>query len=161
MKFVMLEVNEDSLYIRDQIGEYKDRSDLLETFCYLDFFLQTYDGPFSSNEEGCHGQPKSIKVPYHEDSIHKKCCQILRAEHAKVIPNFPGKWFTNRDIFEDRPLFCTSMLALLKLWRSLSDLKDCSETFAEAFDHFLTNTSTSICDIVENIQYFHECSEST
>lgn len=160
VKFVTLEVIEDSLYIRDQIGEYKDRGDLLEQFCYLDFFLQTYDGPSSMNEEGCRGRPKSVKVPYRGDSIHKNRSRILRAEHAEVIPNFPGKWFANRDVPQDQPLFCASMLALLKPWRSLSDLKHDSESFVEAFDHFLTNASSCIRDTVENIQYFHECSES-
>ncbi|KAG2737209.1 hypothetical protein P692DRAFT_201653472, partial [Suillus brevipes Sb2] len=76
------------------------------------------------------------------------------------IPNFPGKWFASRDIVEDLPLHCASMLALLKPWRCLSDLKDHAETFIEAFDRFRRSASSRVLDTIENIQYFHECSES-
>lgn len=151
---------ENSLYIHDQIGEYRDRGEMLEEFSYLDFFLQTYDRTFSTGDEGCRGRPKSVKIPYHEDSIRKNRCRCLRSEEAEVIPNFPGKWFANRDIVQDQPLYSASMLALFKPWRCLSDLKDHAETFIEAFDRFRASASSRVLDTIENIQYFHECSES-
>jgi hypothetical protein len=151
---------ENSLYIHDQIGEYRDRGEMLEEFSYLDFFLQTYDRTFSTGDEGCRGRPKSVKIPYHEDSIRKNRCRCLRSEQAEVIPNFPGKWFASCNIVQDLPLHCASMLALLKPWRCLSDLKDHAETFIEAFDRFRRSASSRVLDTIENIQYFHECSES-
>lgn len=41
---VSLEVVEGQLLLKDQMREYMDRSDFLETWSYLDFFLGTYDG---------------------------------------------------------------------------------------------------------------------
>lgn len=155
-----LQVLEDSLYIHDQIGEYQDRGEMLEQFGYLDFFLQTYDKAMPTHEEGCRGRPQSIKIPYREHSVHQNRCRILRGEQVEVIPNFPGKWFANRDNPQDRPLYCASMLALLKPWRCLADLKSSSETFVDAFEHFVMKSSSRVHDIVENIQYFHDCSES-
>ncbi|KAG2107640.1 uncharacterized protein F5147DRAFT_653173 [Suillus discolor] len=140
-EFVTLEVLENSLYIHDQIGEYQDRGEMLEQFSYLDFFLQTYDKAMPTHEEGCRGRPQSVKIPYHQHSIHQNQCRILHGEQAEVIPNFPGKWFANRENLPDHPLYCASLLALLKPWRSLADLKSVSETFVDAFEHFLVDSS--------------------
>jgi hypothetical protein len=39
------------------------------------------------------------------------------------MPYFPGHWFPERDDDFDNSLYHASMLALLKPWRSLRDLK--------------------------------------
>jgi len=52
------------------------------------------------------------------------------------------------------------MLALLRPWRDIGDLKMQTETFKEAFDAFVAVTDDRTADILANIQYQHECSNS-
>jgi hypothetical protein len=49
------------------------------------------------------------------------------------------------------------MLALLKPWGSLSDLKADGESFEQVFTPFVAGTSQKNLDIIENIQYYYEC----
>lgn len=52
------------------------------------------------------------------------------------------------------------MLALLWPWQMLQDLKAPIQTFNIAFDDFICNCSSTVQNILENIQYYHECSET-
>jgi len=75
-----------------------------------------------------------------------------------VLPNFVGQAPPCNDDKDTRQLYCTSMLMLLKLWRSLEmDLKHAQETWDEAFTKFSNNAPKDIRNLVSNIQYFHEC----
>lgn len=51
------------------------------------------------------------------------------------------------------------MLALLKPWRSILDLKKEDETFPNVYELFLESASEDVLRIISNIQYFHECSD--
>ena len=68
-----------------------------------------------------------------------------------------GGWLPRSDRASDRELYCASILALLKLWTSLSDLKTDTENFEEVFMSFLNNAPKKTLDIIENIQYYYEC----
>ncbi len=59
------------------------------------------------------------------------------------MPYFPGPWFAKRDKENINGLFEASMLALLKLWRLLMDLKKGTETFRYVFTNFLSQSSNS------------------
>jgi hypothetical protein len=52
------------------------------------------------------------------------------------------------------------MLALLKLWRNLTDIKQPKELFCDAYSSFISTTSEEICDTIENICFFHDCSDT-
>ncbi|KAG1858776.1 hypothetical protein DFJ58DRAFT_840361 [Suillus subalutaceus] len=52
-----------------------------------------------------------------------------------------------------------SMLALLQPWRSLPDLKPAHLTFEDAFNVFTRAASVDVLNIIENVQYFYECSD--
>jgi len=52
------------------------------------------------------------------------------------------------------------MLALLSPWREIADLKHSNQTFKQAFDKFTSTADRSIMDVITNIQYPHECSNS-
>jgi len=52
------------------------------------------------------------------------------------------------------------MLALLSPWREIADLKDSNQTFKQVFNKFTSTTDQSIMDIIADIQYPHECSNS-
>ena len=68
-----------------------------------------------------------------------------------------GGWFPRNDRPGDRELYCASMLALLKPWMSLSELKTSTENFEEAFEVFVSTVPKKVQDIIENIQYYYEC----
>ncbi|KAJ6486490.1 hypothetical protein C8R47DRAFT_933325, partial [Mycena vitilis] len=72
-------------------------------------------------------------------------------------PQFIGTWFPRKDNVE---YYSANMLALLKPWRDLGDL--CAEdgTFKANFDLFMESASLEAKRIVQNVSYFHECSES-
>jgi hypothetical protein len=52
------------------------------------------------------------------------------------------------------------MLALLKPWRVIAELKCANETFREAFESFMADAPEKMRAIVNNIGFFHECSIS-
>ena len=52
------------------------------------------------------------------------------------------------------------MLALLKPWRMIADLKQDNKSFHEAFDNFVADTPAETCQIIRNIEFFHESSDS-
>jgi hypothetical protein len=56
-------------------------------------------------------------------------------------------------------LYCATILAVFKPWRTLTDLKHDDESFAHAFQNFFTTTSTTVKRVIENIHYFYECSD--
>jgi hypothetical protein len=75
------------------------------------------------------------------------------------MPYFLGPWFPKREEENCNGLFEASMLALFKPWRTMADLKQENRSFREAFDIFVANTLAETCQIIRNVQFFHECSE--
>lgn len=100
-----------------------------------------------------------MRIPYRPTSDRHKRCRILRSDDHETIPYFPGSWFPRDDETGDYPLFCATSLALLKPWRDLTMLKDSTQSFREAYDDFLSTAPESILRTIENIQYFHRCSD--
>ena len=76
------------------------------------------------------------------------------------MPHFPGQWFPKREEENSNGLFEASMLALLKPWRTIADLKQDNESFREAFDNFVADAPAETCRIIRNVEFFHECSDS-
>lgn len=72
------------------------------------------------------------------------------------MPHIPGQWFPRAN---DGELFYASMLALLRPWRSILDIKNQNETFASAYNRYMEHVPEHITRIISNIQYFHECAD--
>jgi hypothetical protein len=51
------------------------------------------------------------------------------------------------------------MLFLLKPWRRLEDLKESTETFEQAFQHFMSGANDKVKIVLENIQCFYDCAD--
>lgn len=156
---VQLEIVEGHVQIKDQMQEYINRGDPLEEWSYLDFFLGTYDGLPCQDHASGHGRPRSVRVPY-KNNYRPTHCRLVRSSGHETMPYFPGLWFPKRDGNDEKGMFEASMLALLKPWRKLDTIKKECETFQDAFEHFLSTASQSIHNTIENIQFFHECSQS-
>ncbi|KAI6120907.1 hypothetical protein EDD16DRAFT_1478034, partial [Pisolithus croceorrhizus] len=82
------------------------------------------------------GRPRHERVDY--DQTHprfKEKHRIVRREGHHTLPNFIGRYFPARDHPNPSSFYCTSMLMLLKPWRSLAtDLKESSDTWQSAFN---------------------------
>ena len=147
------------LQIKDRAQEYIDRGDALECWSFLDFFLGTYDGPLLKERQSHRGRKPNTRVPYQEGSNRQGHCRIIRSAGHETMPYFPGQWFPKRQEENQNGLFEASMLALLKPWRTIADLKQENQSFREAFDSFIVDAPTETRRIITNVQFFHECSD--
>lgn len=156
---INIKLVEGRLLVKDQTREYMDRGHALDNWSYLDYFLGTYDGKILPDRTCNRGRPASIRVPYLESSDRTNRCRVLRSDKHETMPYFPGQWFPKRDIDDASGLFEASMLALLKPWRLLTDLKTGDETFQEAFQTFLSSAPQNVHNMIDNIQFYHECAD--
>jgi hypothetical protein len=74
---------------------------------------------------------------------------------------FIGDWFSWNDVQEEYEFYCATLLVLLQPWRTIIGLKTKEGTFKQAFNMFVSNSDNKTKDIIENIQYQHECTDST
>lgn len=156
-EYVTIEAIEGRLQVHDQVREYMDRGEPLRQWNYLDFFLGTYDGKRLKERTTPRGRTPNTRVPYKANCNRDKRCRIIRSAGHETMPYFPGQWFPKRD--RDGVLFQASMLALLKPWYSIADLKEESQSWREAFEAFVSQADGRAQRIMENIQFYHECSE--
>lgn len=157
---VTVHIVDGEIEIKDQVRDYVFRGDALENWSYLDYFLGTYDGKFLREKKGIRGRPANECVPYRPGHGRKNCVRIVRSDGHETMPYFPGQWFPKRKREDENGLFEASMLALLRPWRSLLDLKSSNETFHDAFDRFVSSASEEVLATIQNIEFFHDSSES-
>ena len=148
---------EGNLHVKDQVLEYIDRGDALQNWSYLDFFLGTYDGKNLPQRTSARGRPASLRVPYQMGSGRDGHCRIVRASEHETMPYFPGPWFPKRDPFDENGLFEACMLTLFKPWRNVAYIKSENQSFRSALDSFLLSAPTHVCEMIQNIGFYHEC----
>ncbi|KAG0694565.1 hypothetical protein DFH29DRAFT_760415, partial [Suillus ampliporus] len=56
--------------------------------------------------------------------------------------------------------YCHLMLILFKPWRFVSDLKQGTQSWTEAFNIFQHTCSNTVTLILNNMQILHECKDS-
>lgn len=69
----------------------------------------------------------------------------------------PGPWLPKKSKNVEGGLYETCILALLKPWRSLQNLKNQDQTFCQAYDLFYSQASMQIQTVIENIAFYHNC----
>ena len=140
--------------------EYTDRGKELENYCYLDYFVHTYDGapcPPPKNPNESRGQKPSQRARYLEGCGRKTKCRIVRKDGHETKPEFIGQWFPRNDDADSHELYCAWILAFLTPWRSLRDICPENETFSERFRTFYASTDDDSKNIIKNIQYYWDC----
>ncbi|KAF7310022.1 ATP-dependent DNA helicase [Mycena indigotica] len=139
--------------VEDQLSQYADRGEELESMNLYDYFLYTYhdarakqrseddedDSPQERPKAG--GRPKKDRYPYRPESERK------------------GRWLPSRDS-ANQENYAAQILVLLKPWRELKDLVGSFPSLQHALDSFMASSSEEIHRITENIEYFHQCSQS-
>jgi hypothetical protein len=56
---------------------------------------------------------------------------------------------------DDDSLYCTSMLALLRPWRSIQGLKAEDKTWHVAFETFITTSDKQTISIISKAQFYY------
>lgn len=73
------------------------------------------------------------------------------------MPYIPGPWLPKKSENVEGGLYETCILALLKPWHSLQNLKNQDQTFCQAYDLFYSQASMQIQTVIENIAFYHNC----
>jgi hypothetical protein len=174
--YVRIRVEGDTVVVKDQIKEYVDRGVALADMNVYDYYLETYHGAMlkSAAEESeggsdtgeddeepdvvrTAGRPASRRVPYLAQS-KRKGCRIFRGAKYEAVLQFIGTWFPCSNSGDS---YFASILMLLKPWRQLDDLTTGFSTFELAFQDMMTKGGHKYRRIVQNIAFFHECSDSS
>ncbi|KIM74273.1 hypothetical protein PILCRDRAFT_92659 [Piloderma croceum F 1598] len=158
--FVELTTVRGILEIKDQLKEYIDRGLALSTTCLLNFFLNTYEWDKTKVSSSGTGHKPNERVPYLEGTGHGRKCRVVRTAGHETIPNLVGEWFPRNNIPELQEYYYVSMLALLTPWTDIRQLKHGHQTFQQTFDVFVANAPAETIQIIENIQYQYESSDS-
>nr|GAT52360.1 predicted protein [Mycena chlorophos] len=156
--------------LQDQLQQYADRGNELNEMSLYEYVLETYHDPLydeeqqdasDSDDNQPHrrvGRPAKPRVPYHPDS-GRKGARVVRGPKQETALHLLGRWLPSRSD-PNQENYSAQILTLLKPWRQLHDLKNTFETFVAAREAFERQADDRTNRIVENIQYFHECSES-
>lgn len=164
--------------------DYTERGSALEEYNFFTFLVDTYEVAIPSSGKGkgkaveelleeeesdCEdhqhpskrGRKPNLRSPYQPSHPrHATRQRMLRTNGHKYLPSFVGPYFPRNDDDDRRELYCCSILALLKPWRSLSDLRTPGETWDTAFTTFVTQAPKATRDIISSIQYYYHCSDS-
>lgn len=142
--------------LKDFLHDYKYRGEELSRMCLLTFMLDTYDAK-ADFDAAPGGRRPNKRVAYREGCSRTGRCRVFRTTGHETLPHFMGSWFPRNDRPYERELYCASILALLKPWSDLGELKTDDETFGQSFEIFFNTASKKTHDIIENIQYYYEC----
>lgn len=160
------------LCIKNQVTDYSAHGNALRELCLIDFFINTYEVPTSSGLQShshdliqqlaSYGHSKHTRVPYlMQHPCHHMKTHVVRPAHHNILPNFIGHYFSHSNDEEVYDFYCASMLCLFKPWCNLSgDLKLDEESWSSTLENLTAVLSTCHCNMIDNIQYFHECESS-
>lgn len=165
--FVELCMLNDSIVSRSQLKDYVYRGDELNNYNLLSFVKDTYEGPVDAKDFAPApvvrrvGRPRNVRSLYKPEHTHsEKLCRVVRPKDHKNLLSIPGSYLPRDDRPETYPFYCASMLALLKPWRRVSDLKSEFSDWPSAFESFKRTASVEVLRVLSNIQYYHECSDA-
>nr|GAT42479.1 predicted protein [Mycena chlorophos] len=168
---VPLTFEEGKFVLQDQLQQYADRGDALKDKNLYDYLLDTYHDPYfdpdsqeneSDDDTSVHpqraGRPSKTRIPYVSAS-GRKGARVVRSSKQETALHIIGRWLPNRND-QNQENYSAQILVLLKPWRNLSDIKNTFDSFLAAREHFESQCDSRVTRIMENVQYFHECSES-
>lgn len=158
---------EGKLHARRQVDDYIFRDSEFESMSFLTYTVETYERRLRERESGRtedeDDDNESLRRTDHVGHYlppHPKCSthvRIRRPENHNFLPNVVGPWFPRRDGEETtRPFYHASMLALLKPWRDLRELKDDDENWEDQFNFFMEHASQRDKDVISGSQYYYE-----
>lgn len=146
------------LYAKNQVTDYELRGDGFASFNVIDYFVDTYEAKYVPGSSGT-GRPSNKRTQYRDPHPRRDLkSRTRRGAGHNNLPNFIGQYFPRRDDVDVREFYCASMLVLLKPWTDMNvDLKSMDDTWEEAFERFIIEAPGRILNIIDGIQFFHEC----
>ena len=159
-------MNDKRIELKDQLRDYQYRGDTLSTMNFYEFMLNTYEETCKDNSEAqdIHaaplnsGRPRNARIPYLPQAEKANKCRVVRKEGHEMLLRFIGRWFPqNNDPSGDNELNAACILLLFKHWRNLTELQIEHQSFAHSLADFLTTATEKQADMIENIQYYHDC----
>jgi hypothetical protein len=153
------------LHVCRQVEDYTLRGVEFETMGFLSFTVETYERRLGKQTKDVddNGEDEMIhsRNPFARYlSNHPKVdthYRTLRSENHNFLPNIVGSWFPRRDGEESASAYYyAAMLAVLKPWRDLRQLKSEDETWELAFTTYIQNASQREKDVVAGCQYYYE-----
>jgi hypothetical protein len=161
------------LVLKSQVQDYALRGAEYENMNFLDFVVETYEERLrqrdmtdvdesSTTGDGVRrGRIPNERSQYQQShprySTHGR---VSRSEYHNTLPDIVGPWFPRRDDEHRRDLYFASMLALLRPWHRLSQLKQAEETWEIKFTTFVESTTERNQDVMAGIQYYYESKKS-
>lgn len=154
------------LYMKSQVQDCALRllrGDVFEDMNFLDFTVETYEVRKDNKKEDEEdhtsrvGRTRNARGCYL--SNHPKAhshIQIQRSEDHNYLPNVVGPWFPRRDRV-DEDFYYAAILALLRPWRDLQELRREGETWKEEGLSFLQKATEKELDVVAGMQYYYDC----
>ena len=133
---------------------------------FLNFTVETYERRIHSTEENatdCNEDDNPRENPMesgHYLSNHRKHAthiRVSRSNNHPFLPNIIGPWVPRRDAEgTGKCYYYASMIALLKPWRTLEQLKAVDETWEQSFETFVHDASQRDKDVLAGFQYYYE-----
>lgn len=163
--------SEGKLHVQRQVEDYALRGNEFEEMGFLSFTVETYERRISQRnvEENIENDNTDLSSQSNSDSMNPNCryltnhpkskthYRVCRSENHNTLPNIVGPWLPRRDREDDtKSYYYAAMLAFLKPWRNLHQLKSCEETWEMAYNVYMENASQRDKDVVAGCQYYYE-----
>lgn len=158
------------LHVQRQVEDYALRGPEFDEMNFLNFTVETYERRITNtyvdednnNEESLHSSMRQYSryLPDHpKATTHTRA---HRSENHNMLPNIVGSWLPRRDGEEHtKPYYFAAMLAFLKPWRELDELKENSESWESAFNIFMETASQRDRDVIAGCQYYYDSRKTT
>jgi hypothetical protein len=169
------------LYTMSQVQDYALRGRLFDAFSFLEYTVETYEIRKSEMEESRMNEDLSLQVRMYDGgkeegsryhgrgrSRNQRACymsshpkfdshiRIRRANNHNYLPNIIGRWFPERDDADGEEFYYASMMAMLRPWRHLQDLKLEDRTWKEEGLQFLATATEKERNIIAGMQYYYD-----
>ena len=133
---------------------------------FLNFMVETYERHIrqgggnvveANNDEDSNefsNESGRYLSDHHKSATHSR---VFRSENHTFLPNIIGPWVPRRDVEGvAKCYYYAAMLALLKPWRKLEELKVDSESWQATFETFIHEANQRDKDVVSGCQYYYE-----
>jgi hypothetical protein len=160
-----------ALVFRSQLTDYKFRGQEFAHMSFVSFIVDTWECAYSPTDDarketasgairgrGAPRHPRSRYLDGHPKSTTHQ--RILRITGHNVLPNVVGPYLPRNDDPDTYQFYCASILALLKPWRNIQELLVPGQTWANAFNTFLSSASASDRDFISGAQYYYQCKDA-
>ena len=154
--------------LKDQMRDYQFRGEPLGSLNLYEFLVNTYEVPTSpsdnqsqDDDQPKRGRPRKERFAYLPESGFVNKTRVQRDGGHETILRFVGRWIPrNNDPSGNNEWYAAIILLLLRPWRVLNELCDGQFTLQQTLSTFLLTASRSQKELLENLQYYHNCWDS-